>query len=45
MSIGDDDVISTMDDPTVAKLSNTMSGGDASALGGYGDQRYVYISG
>jgi hypothetical protein len=41
MSIGDDDVISTMDDPTVAKLSNTMSGGDASALGGYGDQRSV----
>ena len=39
MSIGDDDVISTMDDPTVAKLSNTMSGNDASALGGYGDQR------
>jgi hypothetical protein len=43
MSIGDDDVISTMDDPTVAKLSNTMSGGDASALGGYGDQRYVHF--
>ena len=39
MSIGDDDVISTMDDPTVAKLSNTMSGGETSALGGYGDQR------
>jgi hypothetical protein len=43
MSMGDDDVISTMDDPTVAKLSNTMSGGDASALGGYGDQRYVVL--
>ena len=39
MSMGDDDVISTMDDPTVAKLSNTMSGGETSALGGYGDQR------
>jgi hypothetical protein len=40
MSIGEDDVISTMDDPTVAKLSGNMSGGDASGLGGYGDQRY-----
>lgn len=43
MSIGDDDVISTMDDPTVAKLSNTMSGGDASALGGYGDQSVATV--
>jgi hypothetical protein len=43
MSIGEDDVISTMDDPTVAKISGTMSGGDASGLGGYGDQRYNII--
>lgn len=44
MSIGgDDDIISTMDDPTVAKISNTMSGGDASALGGYGDQSVATV--
>jgi hypothetical protein len=40
MSHGDDDIISTMDDPTVAKLGGTMSG-EASAMGGYGDQRFV----
>ena len=41
LSHGDDDIISTMDDPTVAKLGGTMSG-EASALGGYGDQRCVF---
>jgi hypothetical protein len=43
MSHGDDDIISTMDDPTVAKLGGTMSG-EASALGGYGDQRFVKMT-
>lgn len=43
MSHGDDDIISTMDDPTVAKLGGTMSG-EASALGGYGDQRFVLLT-
>lgn len=32
---GDDDIISTMDDPTVAKIGSN----DVSAVGGYGDQR------
>jgi hypothetical protein len=35
---GDDDIISTMDDPTVAKIGSSM---DQSAIGGYGDQRCV----
>jgi hypothetical protein len=43
-SIGgnDDDIISTMDDPTVV---NKMHSIDASAMsGGYGDQRYVHFT-